>query len=124
MRRSPALVNDGSGADVSIPSFSIYKNIADKIKKELKKDQSVLLNSRVSERLRQFGSTRNRCEDKVNLDHVVLSLVYNAPTPTWTSPRTPTCAPSRSPLQEQVHFSPLLDSRPLRFSGVHTNKKM
>jgi hypothetical protein len=53
--KKSCVVNDGSGADVSIPSFSLYKNIADKIKKELKKDQSVLLNSRVSERLRQFA---------------------------------------------------------------------
>lgn len=37
----PIMADDGSGADITIPSFLLYKPDADKIKAELKKEHSV-----------------------------------------------------------------------------------
>lgn len=39
----PVLVNDGSGRDISIPSFLIYKELGEALKGELKKNQPCLL---------------------------------------------------------------------------------
>jgi hypothetical protein len=71
---TPALVNDGSGADVSIPSFLLFKNVADKIKKELRNDQSVSL--RVLSR--RFFKNQNApsCNHMQMLTFYRLSLEY------------------------------------------------
>jgi hypothetical protein len=39
----PVLVNDGSGSDVSIPSFLLFKTAAESVKEQLKKNQTVLM---------------------------------------------------------------------------------
>lgn len=39
----PLLVNDGSGADISIPSFVIAKSLGDALKEQLRKDQPCLV---------------------------------------------------------------------------------
>jgi hypothetical protein len=39
----PVLVNDGSGSDVSIPSFLLFKAAAESVKEQLKKNQTVLM---------------------------------------------------------------------------------
>jgi hypothetical protein len=104
---SPALVNDGSGADVSIPSFLIYKNIADKIKKELKNDQSVLLELAWGLQ-RDYDSSGSKEEDDSSdsLAHGWYHLWTTAHDPvmdiaTYANMRTVAVA-----LQEQAHFSP------------------
>ena len=39
----PVLVNDGSGSDVSIPSFLLFKTVAESVKEQLKDNQTVLM---------------------------------------------------------------------------------
>lgn len=102
---TPALVNDGSGADVSIPSFLLYKNTADKIKKELKSDQSVLMELAWGLQ-RDYDSSGSKAEDENSLAHVWYHLWTTAHDPvmdidTYANMRTVAVA-----LQEQAHFSP------------------
>ena len=43
LNESPSMVNDGSGSDISIPSFRIYKTLAQSLVEQLKKNQPVLM---------------------------------------------------------------------------------
>lgn len=102
----PVLVNDGSGADVSIPSFLLYRTMAEKIKKELKNDQSVLMELTWGLQKDYDSSGTDDDESSGTIPYVWYHLWTTAHDPvldieTYVNMRTVAVA-----LKEQAHFAP------------------
>ena len=98
----PVLVNDGSALDISIPSFLIFKDLAETLKDELKvKNQPVLME--LVWGIQPPKGTEDTDTDSIPLEYALWTTAYDPLVDLETYQNLKTVAHA---LQGKAHFSP------------------
>jgi hypothetical protein len=103
LEEEPVLVNDGSALDISIPSFLIFKDLAETLKMEVKDKNQPVLMELVWGIRPQHGEDVDTDTDSIPLEYHLWTTAYDPMVDLETYQNLKTVAQA---LQGKAHFSP------------------